>query len=238
MPQANKKKAFQTRNVLLVSFAHSVHDIYSAFLSPVLPLLITKLGISYSLSSFLSVLQRLPSLINPFIGLWADRMNLRYLIIISPAITAISMSLLGVAPNYGFLVVLLLVMGVSSALFHVPAPVMIRQVAGDRKGLGMSFYMLGGELARTLGPMVILAAVSWWGFAGSWKLIPFGLAASLLLFLQLRKVQVYKIMKKPKSSWVAGRPCARICPICCLWRCFYYSIPWCGNLCGFICLPT
>ena len=168
-----KNDQFQTSNVLTISIAHLVHDIYSSFLAPILPLLIEKLGISYSLAGLLSVLQRIPSLLNPIIGLIADKVSVRYFLVIAPALTATVMSLLGVTTHYTVLAILLFIMGLSAALFHVPGPVMIKHVSGDRIGKGMSFYMLGGELARTLGPLIILAAVSLWGLEGTYKLIPF-----------------------------------------------------------------
>ena len=185
----NKSKKFQLSNVLTVSIAHLIHDIYSSFLAPILPLLIEKLSISYALAGFLSVMQRLPSLLNPVLGIVADKISVRYFIIIAPALTTVTMSLLGVAPNYTVLAILLFVMGVSSSLFHVPAPVLIKEVSGERVGKGMSFYMLGGELARTVGPLTILGAVSLWGLEGTYRLIPFGLSASLLLFFKLRNIQ-------------------------------------------------
>jgi FSR family fosmidomycin resistance protein-like MFS transporter len=66
----------------------------------------------------------------------------------------------------------------------------------------MSFFMFGGELARTLGPLLITAAVSWWGIEGSWKLIPVGLVASLLLFLNLRTIDKKQIRSynRPKRE--------------------------------------
>ena len=39
-------KRFQTGGVLLISLCHFIHDVYSSFLSPLLPLLITKLSLS------------------------------------------------------------------------------------------------------------------------------------------------------------------------------------------------
>ncbi len=183
-------KKFQLSHVLTVSITHLVHDTYSSFLAPILPLLISKLSISLALAGFLSVMGRLPSLFNPIVGLLADKISVRYFIIISPSITAVSMSLLGIAPSYIILALLVLIMGVSSTLFHVPAPVMIKHVSGDRVGKGMSFYMLGGELARTLGPMVILAAVFWWGLEGTFRLIPFGITASLVLYLRVRNIRI------------------------------------------------
>ncbi|PJB83655.1 MAG: MFS transporter [Acidobacteria bacterium CG_4_9_14_3_um_filter_49_7] len=183
---------FQTGNVLLISSAHLVHDIYSSFLAPILPLLIEKLRISYTLAGFLTVVQRAPSLLNPLMGILADRIRVRYLLIIAPAITAVSMSLLGMAPNYGVLVLLLLSMGIGAMCFHVPSPVIIKAMSGDRMGRGMSFYMVGGEAARAIGPLVILGAVSLWGLEGTWKLIPFGLLASGFLFLRFRKMTFHR----------------------------------------------
>ena len=184
------KNKFQSINAITLSIAHLVHDIYSSFLAPVLPILIEKLSISYSLAGFLTVAQRIPSLLNPVIGLIADKISVRYFIIFAPSITAIVMSLLGVVPNYAMLVVLLLIMGLSATLFHVPAPVMMKRVSGARIGLGMSLFMFAGESARSIGPLVILAAVSWWGLEGTSRLIPVGLACSAVLFVRIRKIRI------------------------------------------------
>lgn len=195
-----ENKKFHFGNVATISFAHLVHDVYSSFLAPLLPLLIDKLSISYSLAGMLSVFQRLPSFLNPVIGILADKMAVRYLLIVSPAITAVSMSLLGVAPSYTVVVILLLVMGLSSAMFHVPAPVMIKHVSGARIGKGMSIFMLGGELARTLGPLFVLSAVSLWGLEGTYKLIPIGLAASFILFWKFRKIRISNEFKERNKN--------------------------------------
>ncbi|MBD3386150.1 MFS transporter [candidate division KSB1 bacterium] len=183
-------RRFHTARVFLISVVHLCHDIYSSFLAPLLPLLIDKLGFSYSLAGLLPLAQRLPSLLNPFIGIVADRAGIRYLIIAAPAITAVSMSLLGMASSYGVLVILLLIMGIGSAFWHVPAPVMVKKVSGGQVGKGMSIYMVGGEAARTLGPIAILTAVSVWGLEGTYRLIPVGFLASLALWLSVKDLQI------------------------------------------------
>lgn len=186
----NEAKRFQTSNVVIISLAHLLHDIYTSFLAPVLPLLITKLNINLFLSGSLSVIQRIPSLFNPFIGILAEKVRVRYFVIFAPAITTIAMGLIGLAPSYTVLAVLLFVSGISSTLFHVPSPVMIKKLSGPRIGMGMSFYMLGGELARTLGPLIIVAVVEIYGLEGTFRLIPFGLAASGILWLKFRKIAI------------------------------------------------
>ena len=188
--KAGEAKRFQTSNVVIISIAHLLHDVYTSFLAPVLPLLITKLDINLFLSGSLSVIQRIPSLFNPFIGILAEKVRVRYFVIFAPALTTIAMGLIGVAPSYTVLAILLFVSGISSTLFHVPSPVMIKKLSGPRIGMGMSFYMLGGELARTLGPLIIVAAIEIWGLEGTFKLIPFGLIASAVLWLKFRKIAI------------------------------------------------
>jgi len=194
----NKGK-FQLKNVLSVSIAHFVHDTYTAFLAPIIPLLKSKLGINNTLVSFLFVAQQIPNLLNPFIGIIADNLKIRYLVILAPAVTTICMSLLGLSPYYTVIIILLFVVGLSSALFHVPTPVVIKKISGDRIGKGMSFYMLGGEAARTVGPLIIVAAVDVWGLEGTFKLIPFGLLASIMLYFRLRNVKISEDIKNKKS---------------------------------------
>lgn len=195
----NSNKKFQFERVFDISMGHFLHDVYSSFLNPLLPIFIDRFGLSYLLATSLSLYGRIPSLFNPFIGLLADKVRILYFVIITPAITAISMSLLGLSQNYWQLSILLFIMGWAAAFFHVPAPVLIRRVSGDQSGKGMSFYMVGGELARTFGPLFITSAVSWWGLEGSWRVMPVGILASIILFFRLRNLKEVDFKPKPKA---------------------------------------
>ncbi len=179
---------FRKGRVFAVSFGHFVHDTFSVFLAPLLPLIIEKMGLSLTLSASLTVFQRAPAAAAPWIGLTADRRDLRWAIILAPSLTTIAMCLLGIVPGYGTLAALLFVSGFSSVVFHVPSAVMVAAESGRAKGRGVSIYQLGGELARTIGPLLAVAAVSWWGLAGIWRLMPLGLATSLLLWIQIRRL--------------------------------------------------
>ena len=185
----NEREGFQRSRVITISAGHFIHDVYTSFLAPALPKIIDKLGMSYGLAGLLAVIQRIPSLLNPFVGIIAERPVMKYMVIISPALTAAMMSLIGVAPGYIFLSVILLVSGLSSTMWHIPSPVMIKQLAGDRTGKGMSYYMLGGELARTAGPLIILGVIQLWGLEGTWKMMPLGFVASFILYLNFRKAR-------------------------------------------------
>ncbi len=193
-----EKQKFQWGSITLISLSHFIHDMSASFFVPILPILKEKLGLSNSLIGLLMVIQKIPSLFNPLVGVVADRYDVRIFIIVSPALTTILMSLLGMSPNFLMLAILLFVMGISSTFFHTPAPVVVKTLSAERTGKAMSIFMLGGEGGRTIGPLLITAAVTWWGLSGTWRLIPFGLMASFILFLAFRKRPIKdKITEKP-----------------------------------------
>jgi FSR family fosmidomycin resistance protein-like MFS transporter len=92
------------------------------------------------------------------------------------------------APSYFTLVFIMLLSGVSVAAFHAPAPAMIGRVTGKQVGKGMSLFMAGGELARTIGPLIAVWAISLWTLNGIYRLAVIGWATSLILFWRLRSV--------------------------------------------------
>ncbi len=179
---------FNTDQVLTISAGHTIHDIYTAFVAPLLPLIIEKLSLTLTMAGSLTALMQLPGLLNPFIGYMADKVSLRYFVILAPATTATLISALGFAPNYVTLAIIMLLTGVSVAAFHSPAPAMIGRISGKQVGKGMSFFMASGELARTIGPLVAVWAVSLWGLEGIWRLMFIGWASSGLLYWRLRTI--------------------------------------------------
>lgn len=195
-----KNKNFKKQEVITISSAHFIHDIYTSFLAPLLPLLIEKLGMNLFMGALLSIATRAPSLLNPFFGLMAEKVGLKYFVILTPALTAISMSLIGLANSFVMVFILVFVAGISSALFHVPSPTMIKEASGDKVGTGMSFFMVGGELARTIGPLIVTAGVSYWGLEGTYKLMPLGILASLILYIKLKDFDTNRALQKPKEK--------------------------------------
>jgi len=179
---------FQTGQVATIAAGHVVQDSYTAFLAPLLPLLQTQLGIGYALAGSLAIFTQLPSVLNPFIGYLADRISVRYFVILAPAVTATVFTSLGLASSYAALAALLLVGGIAIAAFHAPAPAMVARVAGQRVGTGMSIFMASGELARTVGPLMAVAGVTWFGLGGLWRMAAVGWLMSLILYLRLRRV--------------------------------------------------
>lgn len=184
--RAAEVERFQTDGVLTITAGHAVHDTYTAFLTPLLPAFIANLALSKTEAGLLTVFMQGPSLLQPFIGHLADRVSLRTFVILAPAMTGVMMSLLGVAPGYGVLALLLMVAGLSSAGLHAVAPVIAGNLSGRSLGRGMGFWMVGGELGRTLGPIV--SAVRLLTLEGTPWLMIGGFLASAVLYARLKDV--------------------------------------------------
>ncbi len=183
-------RGFPRAAVLTVALGHFVHDTFTAFYAPLLPLLRASLGLSLAQAGSLTFFRQVPSLLNPAIGFWADRARwLRWFVILAPGLTATGMTLLGWASSYADLAILLLAVGLSVAMFHAPAPALVARLAEPQTGLGMSIFMAAGELGRAVGPVLAVSAVAWWGLQGLPRLIALGWLASAILFWRLARLE-------------------------------------------------
>jgi FSR family fosmidomycin resistance protein-like MFS transporter len=165
--------------------------------------LIERFALSYFQVSLLNIIRDLPSLFSLAIGTFIsriDRRYLNYLIIVAPITMIILMSLIGTIPSYMILLVLLFITGITSAAFHISTPPIIKELSRDRIGTGISLYQLGGEAARSLGPLVILGSISIWGLEGGYRLIPVGLICSLLLYSKIKDIKIDNIFNRQEDK--------------------------------------
>ncbi len=194
--------SFNKKKIFAISIAHFVHDIYPAFFAPMLPLLMAKFGWTLSITSILEMARQTPSLAMPFIGLIADRKPIKYFIILTPAITGIAMSLIGIATSYWMILLLLFIAGLSTVCFHVPSPVLIKHFSNKKIGKGMSLYMSAGAIAGTVGIFIITMVITFWGLDKSYLLMFFGIATSAILFVKLKDISNVHINKHNSKNVV------------------------------------
>lgn len=188
---------FQTQAVATIAGAHTANDTFQAFLPPLLPVLIENLALSKTQAGLLSVFLNLPSALQPYFGQVADRVNLRPVVILAPAVTAVMMSLIGIANQYALIGILLFIAGLSSAVFHSVAPVIAGKLSGAKLGRGMSFWMVGGEAGRAIGPLVLVGALNQFGIINLPWLMLGGFGASTLLYYRLKNVPMNTIPAHP-----------------------------------------
>ena len=167
---ANSSRPSAFTLAVTLTVAHLANDAYVAFLHPLLPRLMDKLGLSIAAAAMLSVILSLASsLPQPVMGYVADRVGRRWLVALGPIVSGIFLSLIGLAPTFGVLVALLTLGGLGSAFFHPPAVSLAGRVSeGKGSGLRVSVFAFGGHLGFALGPVTAVAIVGVFTLEGLW----------------------------------------------------------------------
>lgn len=167
-----------TAAAVAIALTHGMNDMYSAFLHPLLPRIMDRLGLNVALAATLAMTLSLGgSLVQPAVGHLADRYGRRAFVVIGPAMTAVFMSLIGVAPSFIVLAVFLALAGLGSAAFHPPGAVIAALSGrGSSRGARYSFFSFSGALGYAIGPLVAVAIVS----RGGMEALPYAMIPMLV----------------------------------------------------------
>ncbi|HSB07886.1 MAG TPA: MFS transporter [Blastocatellia bacterium] len=162
---------------------HFVNDSYSSIIYPLLPLIKIKLGLTAAQIFWLAPLYAISSsLMQPVYGFISDRYARRFFAVFGPTITGIFVSMIGLAPSYGILIVLLVAGGIGIGSFHPQAAAMAATAASERRRVGMALFSALGTLGFAVGPLVITRVVSTYGLEHSYYIIATGLLMSAVLY--------------------------------------------------------
>ncbi len=162
---------------------HFVNDSYSSILYPLLPLIKLKLGLTSAQVFWLAPLYAISSsLMQPVYGFISDRYARRFFAVFGPTITGVFISMIGLAPSYGVLIVLLVAGGIGIGSFHPQAAAMAAHAASERRRVGMALFSAFGTLGFAVGPLVITRVVAAYGLDHSYYVIATGLVMSAVLY--------------------------------------------------------
>lgn len=155
---------------LAVALLHGVNDAYAAFLHPLLPRIMGKLGLSIALAATLAMtLSLAASLVQPVMGYLADRYGRRAFVVLGPLLSGVCLSMIGLAPSFAILVMLLALGGLGSAAFHPPGASMAARVTeGAGSGVRLSYFSFGGAAGYAAGPLIAVGLVSALGLERLW----------------------------------------------------------------------
>lgn len=200
---------FLTRRLGVLSAAHFTIDSYSSFYLPLLPLLVHRLGLNYTLvGTLVAVGSMSSSFAQPAFGLLSDRMSRPWFVVLGPLVAAVFLSAIGAAPSYGALVALLVLGGFGVSAFHPQTASLAGQSTAER-GKAMSFWVTGGTLGWALGPMFATLAVGAFGLERTWLAALPGLAVTAVLYAWFRRVPPLTHAQRVRTRLADLRPIAR-----------------------------
>lgn len=168
-------------SLILLCLGHFCVDLYSGALGALQPLLVQKLHTSLTEVGILGgVLVFASSVMQPVFGYLSDRFHTRLFTVLSPAVAGVFISSMGLAPSYGWLLLLVLLGGTGVAAFHPQASARAVLGAPEKRARAMAVFVTAGSLGYALGPAYFSTVAGWWGLSRTyWAAAPAVLLALL-----------------------------------------------------------
>lgn len=181
------------RTTVVVSLAHALVDAYAGFVPPLLPRIMDKLGLSIALAATVAMTFSLATaVLQPILGWLSDRCCRRAFVIGGPLLSAVFLSLIGLAPTYSVLLAFLILAGVGNAAFHPPGTALAARVgAGAGSGARVSAFTFAGAAGYAVGPVAVVWLVAHRGLEGMW--------VAMLPALLLTPVALLALPRPPAS---------------------------------------
>jgi FSR family fosmidomycin resistance protein-like MFS transporter len=162
---------------------HFIGDFYISFVNPLLPVFVKKFSLTLTQVGLMVGISRLLAfIVQPPVGYLADHYRTRFFVLGGPLLAIVFISLVGVAPVFWVLILLLSMGSVGSSMFHPAAAGMISTYSGRHFGFSMSIFNVGGTLAFGVGPLFIAYYVSSYGLGATPYTMSIGLVVMALFF--------------------------------------------------------
>jgi FSR family fosmidomycin resistance protein-like MFS transporter len=175
--------------VALAALSHLALEMSHNFLPVIYPLLIAKMGLTYTqIGTMALVITLFGALTQPLFGYWSDRWDARWITVGSVVWIGLLMGVVGFVGQYWLLLVVLALGALGSAAFHPAGASLAAWAQQTRKGVSMSVFSVGGNIGSALSPLLVGTAVLWWGLRGTAVLIPVGLLLGGWLLYHLRRL--------------------------------------------------
>ena len=166
-----------------LSCGHAAADLCQGAVPALLPFFVIQRGWSYAAAGVLVLAMTVgSSIIQPLFGAVADRLEMRWLMPGGVLLAGFGIALAGVFDSYPLTVLVVALSGIGVAAFHPEGARFANHASGARRGTGMSFFSVGGNVGFALGPILVTPLVLLLGLEGTLALaIPPALAAVLLI---------------------------------------------------------
>ena len=174
----------------MLSFGHGISHWFDHSFPVLLPSITASLGLSNLQVGAIGTAKEISfGLVNVPGGFVVDMMKVQWGLILTGCLVWIGVAhaLAGTAPNYPYLVAMLVLISVPGALWHLPATAALSQRFPDRRGFAMSIHGFGANIGNLLGPLAagaLLLLFSWRGVLLLYVVPALAFAVLLWIFLK------------------------------------------------------
>ena len=179
-PQVTEGTAYAI--LFTMGICHLLNDMIQSIIPAIYPLLKDKFGFTFAQIGLITlVFQLTSSVLQPFVGLYADRHPQPYSLATGMCFTLVGLIALAFAPNFMLLLLSVALIGCGSSVFHPEASRVAQMASGGKKSLAQSIFQVGGNGGSAFGPLLAALVVIPYGqHAVGWFALA-ALLASLLL---------------------------------------------------------
>lgn len=157
IPPANSGAAARTIYPMLVaiSFCHLLNDVIQSLLPAIYPMLQESFDLTFGQIGLITLtFQMTASILQPVVGLIADKKPRPYSLPLGMASTLIGLLILARASNFGTILFAAALVGTGSSVFHPEASRVARMASGGQYGLAQSLFQVGGNAGSAIGPLL------------------------------------------------------------------------------------
>lgn len=195
------KQKMNISQVFTIAAGHFMIDFYVNILVGITPILALQLDLSSAkLGIMATATGILSSVLQPYFGYVVDRHRWNWLLPFSVLWAAIGTCLIGMYANFYLIIILTVLGGLGSSVYHPMGAQFIATISPGRKGAAQSIYNLGGNIGLALCPLVSVAMVKYWGMESLLYLI----IPAVIFVVVAYQQKIYQIqpvlVTSPKTS--------------------------------------
>ena len=149
----------QSRGFILgsLAFSHGIFHLYDQGLLVFMPAIASALNLSnFQVATLLGIRQAGFGSVNLAGGVFVDMLKNQWGLILTGCMvwSAISYLAMGAAPNFGLLVIAVMLVSIPGSLWHLPATAALSRRFPDRRGFAISIHGFGASIGNVLGPIL------------------------------------------------------------------------------------
>ena len=160
-PRVGNAEGTAWKILLALSASHMINDTLQSLIPAIYPLIKTSFHLNFTQVGLITLtFQLTASLLQPFVGMVADRRSHPYALPLGMGFTLIGFVLLASADSFDLILVAVAVVGMGSSIFHPEASRLAKMASGGRHGLAQSIFQVGGNLGMSLGPLMAALVIA------------------------------------------------------------------------------
>jgi len=200
--EAQVKTAFTI--LVMISFCHFLNDMVQSLIPSLYPMLKDSFHLDFSQVGLITLTYQLTaSLLQPFVGYYADRRPRPYSLAVGSGLTLIGLLALSAAGSFMSLLMAGALVGMGSAVFHPESSRVARMASGGQHGLAQSLFQVGGNVGSSSGPLLAAFIVLRHGQSSiAW----FSVTALLAMIVLVKVGNWAKAHRPPSGKARAGHP--------------------------------